>query len=474
LTISGTGGPVRLVDGPITASLLRLSWPVFLSRVLHTAYGVVNTIWVGRLSPEAIAAVATSFFASWTLYAIGTMFVAGVTAVVSQAVGAGRDEEAARAAFAGVVAAAVLGTVVAVLGWLGSPRLFAALFEDPVIVAHGARYLSVISLLAPIFYVTFVFEAVFRSCGDSRTPLFPILAGTLLNFVLDPLLIFGIGPFPRLEVLGAAVATVVSELVVLGIWAMLHARGAFPLRLAAGGGAGSGRRLVYRILRIGAPEAVIEVHFSVVYLVIAHVAGTFGAATAAALGIVNRLESVTYLTAAAVGMAVAAMVGQNLGAARPDRARRCADRGAELIGAVAGALTIAYLLVPEPIARLFTDDVAAAAEAARFLRIVAISQAFMGWELVYGHAFIGAADTLPPMYVSVLTSLVRLPLVWWLALHTSIGPVAIWWTISLTGIARGVALVIWFRLGRWAHRYHADAARRAVVPPPIAPEGPTG
>ncbi|MGQ0722633.1 MAG: MATE family efflux transporter [Candidatus Eiseniibacteriota bacterium] len=474
MTPRNAGAPVRLVDGPITATLLRLSWPVFLSRVLHTAYGVMNTIWVGRLSPEAIAAVATSFFASWTLYAVGTMFVAGVTAVVSQAVGAGRDEEAARAAFAGAVLAAALGTAVAVLGWFGSPWLFDVLFDDPVIVAHGARYLSVISLLAPIFYVTFVFEAVFRSCGDSRTPLFPILAGTLLNFVLDPLLIFGIGPFPRLEVLGAAIATVVSELVVLGIWAVLHSRGRFPLRLTARGAAQSFRGFASRILRIGAPEAIIEVHFSVVYLVISHVTGTFGAATTAALGIVNRLESVTYLTAAALGMAVAAMVGQNLGAARADRARIAADRGAQLIGVVAGVLTLAYLLVPEAIAGFFTSDRAVAAEAALFLRIVAVSQAFMGWELVYGHAFIGAADTLPPMYVSVLTSLVRLPLVWWLAFHTGIGPVAIWWTISITGIARGTALVLWFRLGRWASKAPAAAGVCPVVPPPIAPEGPTG
>lgn len=227
-TTHRSGRPVRFVTGPILPALVGLAWPVFLSRALHTAYGVADTVWVGRLGPEALAAVSTSFFASWMIYAGGTAFVSGVTALVSQAVGANRDEEATRAALTGLVLAGLTGTLVAVVGWFGARPLFELLFDDPRIVSLGATYLSVFSLGAPIVYITLVLESLFRSCGDSRTPMLVLLVGTVLNVVLDPLLILGVGPFPRLEVLGAAIATVISELAVLGVWGILYARGRFP------------------------------------------------------------------------------------------------------------------------------------------------------------------------------------------------------------------------------------------------------
>jgi putative MATE family efflux protein len=302
-----------------------------------------------------------------------------------------------------------------------------------------------------------------------------VLVGTVLNIVLDPLLIFGAGPLPHLGVLGAAIATVVSELVVLAAWVVLWARGAFPLPLRTPEALRSFSRVrAGQIVRIGAPEAVIEALFSVVYLVLSHLTGAFGAATTAALGIVNRLESITYLTAAAMGLAVATMVGQNLGARRPDRAEASAHRGALLITALAGTFTVLFLVAPGTVVRLFTADPDVTAEAVTFLRIVAVSQIFMGWELVYGQAFVGAGDTLPPMHVSVTTSVIRVPLAWWLAFHTSAGTAGIWWTISLTCILRGVLLVIWFRLGRWKSKDLQLAPLPLATPVPIGPEGPEG
>lgn len=472
--------PALLTAGPITPALLRLAWPVFLARALHTLYGVADTIWVGRLGADAVAAVSTGFFASWALIGIGTMLVAGVTALVSQAVGAGRDEEAARVVSTGLGLAAATGTVVAVLGWFGAPLLFRALFDDPHVVALGSTYLSLISLAAPAMYVVFVVEATYRSCGDSRTPMLVALAGTLLNVVLDPLLILGVGPLPRLEVAGAAVATLVGEGASLALAATLALGGRFPLRLRGAGASPSAFR-AGQILRIGAPEAVIDFLFSAVYLFLAHVTGAFGAAATAALGIVNRLESVTYLTAAAVGMAVATMVGQNLGARQPGRAEASARAGGRVVTGLAAGLTVVFLAAPRLVVGLFTSDPEVVEQAVLFLRIVAISQVFMGWELVYGQAFVGAGDTLPPMVISAGTSLARIPLAWWLAFGTPAGTEGIWWTISLTGILRGVLIVAWFRLGRWKERDLRIAPPPAPALPagtdatvPLGPEGPAG
>jgi len=465
---------VRLTEGPITPALVRLAWPVLVSRTLHTLYGVADTFWVGRLGPEAIAAVSTSTFALWTLYSVGDVLVAGVGALVSQAIGARRDAEAGAAARAGVALALGLGAAVAAAGWLGAAPMFRILFPDARVVTLGAEYLALVSLLAPAFYLGFVADTIYRSCGDSRTPMLVTLGASLLNIGLDPLLILGIGPFPRLGVRGAAIATVVAECTALAVFLALWLAGRLPIRLRPPPGAPRlDPRDVVAVARLGTPFAATGMLFSLVYLVLSRIAGAFGPAVVAALGIVNRLESLNYLPAGAIGMGVSTAVGQNVGARHPERAASAADRGALLVTATSGLVAAAFLLAPRPIARVFTADPAALDESVRFLRIVALSQPAMCWEIVYQGAFAGAGRTLPPMIVSVLTSVVRIPLAAWLALAGGAGPAGLWWTISLTGIARGVWVSAWFRAGGW--RRARPAARGTPRPPegfgPQSPEG---
>jgi putative MATE family efflux protein len=363
--------------------------------------------------------------------------------------------------------------IVAAAGWFGAPVLFRLLFDDPAVVRMGAEYLSLVSLLAPALYASMVAEATFRSCGDSRSPMLIVLGGTLLNVILDPLLILGIGPFPRLEVRGAAIATIAAELSVTAAFAAMYAVRRFPLALRL-----SDQRMFSwpragQMLRIGAPHALIGILFSGVYVFVAKITGAFGAPALAALGIVNRLESVNYLAASAVGLGVATLVGQSLGAGRPERAEKCAHRGAALITWWTALTTIAFLLFPEQCVRLFTRDPTAVREGAAFLRIVAISQVFMGWEIVYSQAFTGAGDTMPPCWISSSTSIVRIPLAWWLAGRAGGGTAGVWWTISLTCVARGLFIPAWFRLGRWK-RKTLGIAPPALPPAPLGPESPDG
>jgi Na+-driven multidrug efflux pump len=218
---------------------------------------------------------------------------------------------------------------------------------------------------------------------------------------------------------------------------------------------------------------LIGILFSAVYVFLARITGAFGAPALAALGVVNRLESLNYLTSSAIGLGVATMVGQNLGAGLPERAQASANRGALLVTWSAGVLTVAFLFFAEPLIRVFTSDATAVAEGAAFLRIVAISQVFMGWELVYSQAFTGAGDTLPPLWVSSLTSVVRVPLAWWLAGPGGAGPAGIWWTISITGIVRGIVIPLWFRLGRWREKSLGMTAP-SIMPAPLGPDSADG
>jgi putative MATE family efflux protein len=300
-----------------------------------------------------------------------------------------------------------------------------------------------------------------------------ILGASILNLVLDPLLILGVGPFPRWGVRGAAISTMIAESLAVLVYVVLWARGRFPLSLSREPGTPLAARAdATRVLRIGAPFAATGILFSIVYLLLSRIAGQFGAPTLAALGIVNRLESLNYLSAGAVGMAVSTMVGQNVGARRPDRAAVAADRGALVVTVTSAVVTGAFLLFAESIAGVFTKDPESLRQSVRFLRIVAISQPMMCWEIVYGGAFTGAGRTLPPMLVSGLTSVVRIPLAAWLALSRGFGPPGLWWTISLTAVVRGVWVSVWFRRGGWrAVRREAGIAGTPETFGPQTPEG---
>ncbi|MAF27559.1 MAG: MATE family efflux transporter [Gemmatimonadota bacterium] len=471
-TASRAPAPRRLTRGPISPQLLHLAWPVFVSRALHTLYGTADTAWVGRLSPEAIAAVSTCFFASWTLFAVGDIPMAGATAIVSRAIGAGDDARATRAALTAAAMAIALGVVVALLAFFASGPFFGFLFDNDSIAQMATRYFRLFSMAAPLLYLGFVIEAVFRSCGDSRTPMKVLLGGTIVNIVLDPLLILGIGPFPKWGVPGAAAATVIAEAGVVAVYVSLVLRDRVPLpRPEKGIRSAISWAEARRMFPIGLPHLLVGTLFSSVYMFLTRFAGEFGAPTLAALGIVNRLESLNYLTATAVGMGVAAMVGQNLGAQRPDRAARTAHVGARWITLTTGVTTALFLLSAEPIVRLFTPDPGVVELGALFLRIVAVSQVFMGWEIVYGHAFTGAGNTIPPMLVSVIVSVARIPMAWWLAFPAGMGAAGIWWTISATGVVRGLLVTGWFLLGRWKR---TDPGAEPVHTAPLGPDSPEG
>jgi putative MATE family efflux protein len=350
--------------------------------------------------------------------------------------------------------------------FFAAPHLFALLFDDPAIQSMGATYLSLLALLTPVLFLVFTFEAIFRACGDTRTPMLVLGAGSILNLVLDPFLILGWGPFPRLEVKGAVLALVISETLVLLAYAVLAARGRVPIpvewrRLPASFDPAFGSRIV----SIGIPHAVTGTLFSVIYLFLSRITGTFGTIPLAALGVVNRLESLNYLTSVAMGMGVAAMVGQNLGGGRIDRAEKAAHRGAMIITAVTGAMTVIFLVWPGPIVNLFIPGEEAARVGGLFLRIVALSQIFMGWEIVYGGAFTGAGNTIPPMVAAVVTSALRVPMAIILSRPEHFGAAGVWWTVTLTCIARGLAIAGWFRLGRWKRGFSArGAAARDETP----------
>jgi putative MATE family efflux protein len=305
-------------------------------------------------------------------------------------------------------------------------------------------YLTGVVVGTPLFFGFLVVDATFRASGDTRTPFLLLGAAVVVGLILHPILLLGIGPVPRLGIAGTAVATIITRgsAFVAGLALLLRRR---MIRFARVSG-----RTIRAIVRVGLPTALTGVLFSVIYILLTRTTSLFGTPALAALGVGHRMESWTYMIGVGFGATAAAVVGQNLGAHEVKRAERAgwiATAYATVVGAAGFVLefTLAYQF-----AALFTQSPAVIAESAHYLRIAAVSTLFSGAELVLEGSLGGAGDTVPPMLTSTTITALRLPLAAWAAMHW--GTAGIWWTISLTAIARGVAMMVLWKSGRWKRR----------------------
>lgn len=440
----------RILRGSIAGTLVRLAWPVLVSMTLHTFFNIVNAFWVGRLGPAALAAVTTSLFATWSLWAVAEMAGVGLVAIVARHVGAAEQDQADHVAAQGILLAAILSAAVAFLAPVLPPWLFRLLQTDGEVAREGVAFLRTIFLGAAGFFLMYTLEAILRAWGDTRTPMRVTTTVIVINIVLDPILIFGMGPAPKMGVLGAGIATVAAHLIGVILYAIhFHRnRARFP---------GIPRhfrridpRTMLRLLMIGLPISVNTVLFSVVYLFLSKEAASIGTGPLAALGVGNRIESISYLTASSLSVAAATMVGQNLGAMQRDRARSTARVAAWLGMAVCTFWGVIFFAFAGPILSIFSSDPGVIGPGRDFLRILALCQSFMGLEIALSGVFQGAGYTLLPMGISSLISILRIPLATAACRTLGYGFIGIGWVVSLTCVIRtAVMLVIW-RAGRWA------------------------
>jgi putative MATE family efflux protein len=450
-TAAGAGAP-DLLTGPLLPAILKIAGPVLALEAMHVGYHLINLFWVGRLGAAATAALTTSLFATWIMGSLAEAVAIGIVAQVARAIGEERADRAGHAAAQGVLAAFALGLMFLFFARPFTGPLFRLLDMPPDVAPLAATYLGTVFAGAPAFFLLVAAESIWRATGDTVTPLRVLGASTLLNAVLDPLLIFGLRPFPALGVAGAAWATIIAWSLGVLLFAAL-ARGAgdrFPL--ARSSLARADWATIARTLRIGLPRFLIGTLFSAVYLLLANLAARFGTAAIAVLGIVNRLESMSYIMADAVGAATSTLVGQNLGAAQPERASRAANTAVRLGVAISLVPTAAMLLVPRLLLRPFTADLQVLDLGEPYLRVIGLCQAFMVLELVFAGGFAGAGDTVPPMLVELPIAAARVPLCWFAAVTLGMGPLGIAWVLSLTAIIRGILIWLWFRTGRWQRR----------------------
>jgi len=442
----------HITEGPISSTILRLAWPVVASMFLEFGLTVTNYFWVGFLGTKQQDAVMTSMIVTWTLFATSAIIVTGLTALVSRAIGAKEESEASYVSKQGLILAVCFGLVFTSLGvWL-TPSILRFMKAGPDVVSLGIPYLRIYFIGMTIIFLNDAFGSIFRATGDTKSTMIAFSSGTLMNFCLDPLLIFGVGPFPKLGVAGAAVATTISVLATFVIFVTLILKKRLSFSLSGWQRTKPDLKTIAKIFRLGIPISLQNIVFVGVYWFIIQIVHHYGDAAGAAMGIGNRMESLSFLTTYGFAAAASTMVGQNMGARQPDRAAKCAWGSVGIVVVETFIISIVFIALPKYIARVFTSDPQVLEIAIDYLIILGLSQIFMGIEITLEGAFTGAGHTIPPMAVSIPGSIARLPLAYYLCFVLNTGINGVWWTLTITSFAKAIILAIWFRKGTWRRK----------------------
>lgn len=445
IAVTGEWEATRLVRDPLARTITRIGLPAVASMVLMTLFYTVDTLWIGRfLGATALAAVTTSVFWIWLIISVAEMVSIGLTALAARRYGERNRREASLVVGEAMIYSVVLGCLTAIVGTLALDWMFTVMHVPEAVVVLGKRYLGTYLLGTPLFFGFFAVDAGFRASGDTRTPLAILIASVIVTLILDPVLILGLGGAPRLGIAGAAIATVTTRTLafMIGV-AVLRSRGMLqfgPIR----------QTTIMAITRVGLPTAMTGVMFSLIYIALTRSIASFGTPALAALGIGHRVESWLYTISVGFGAAVAAIVGQNLGAGETGRAERTGWITVGYVLLPAFILSALELLIAPQFAAMFTSDPVARIQGAEYLRISAISNVFLGAEVVLEAALGGAGATLPPMLASTAFTAIRVPLAAWSA--SRYGLVGVWWVIVLTAAARGIAMAVLWQSGFWKPR----------------------
>ena len=444
-----SNAPAPLTEGSLLRSLHRLAMPMLIGAVLNNLQSIINLFWVGHLGPHAMAACAVGGTILMLLFPMLMGLSTGTVALVARAIGSGQHGEATAAAGQSLMLAAVVGVLTGLLGWHYSAALVRLLGVEAAVLPDAESYLR-INLLGNItLYLQVVGAAALQGAGDAKTPMWAGVIENVLNIALDPFLIYGLGPFPRLGVAGAAIASVLSQSVaaVIVVRAMFHERA--HLRVTWHDWRPN-LKLSWRILKIGLPGSGQLLTRSVMGAVLMRVVAGCGTAAVAAYGTGLRFHMIVLMPAFALGGAAATLVGQNLGAGKPERARAATwlATGLDLLFMLV-AIFVMMTFAPA-LMRMFNGDPEVVQIGVSYLRIVSPFYVFAALGIVLGRGLNGAGDTIAPMVCTILALWgLQVPLaIWWAKLFTP-ATVGIWWAISAAGVAHGLLITGWFELGRW-------------------------
>jgi putative MATE family efflux protein len=439
--------------GPIGRAIILLAIPMVMEMVMESVFAVVDVFWVAHLGPNAVATVGLTESMLALVYTAAMGLSIGVMAMVARRIGEKNPAAAAEAAVQGIALGLIVAAVMGTLGAIFAPQLLAIMGASPEVIAIGSGYTRVMLGGNVVIVLLFLINATFRGAGDAAIAMRVLWLANWINILLGPCLIFGLGPFPELGVQGAAIATTIGRGtgVLYQIYRLTRRDGRIVIHRDQVRLRPAVMRTVLRLSGTGTFQVLVH---TASWIGLVRIISTFGAQALAGYTIGVRIIIFALLPSWGLANAAATMVGQGLGAGKPERAERAVWIAGLYNMCFLGTVGLVFVLLADPIVRLFTTDPAVAPVAASCLRIVSYGYLFYAWGMVLTQAFNGAGDTWTPTWLNLCCFwLWEIPLAWALAVHFGFGPTGVFLAITTAFSTLAVVSAILFRRGRWKLRH---------------------
>lgn len=446
----------HLTEGSIFKVLMKLSLPIMASAFLATAYSITDLAWIGTLGSSAVAGVGVGGMYVWLSNGLCTLARMGGQVPMAQELGRGNIEEAKKYAVTSLWVVVFFGILFGAVCFFFTDSLVAFYNLDSIqTAAYAKSYLRITCGLIIFSYIGNTLTGLYTAQGDSKTPLKANFIGLVTNMILDPVLILGIGPFPKLEVMGAAIATVFAQILVTGvlIFDIYRPKSKNIIKTAAVFHF-PGTNYLKPILKIGTPSALQSSLYCAFSMVLTRMVSGFGDGAIATQRVGGQIESLTWNVAEGFASALNAFSAQNFGAGKIDRVKKGYYLSAASIAVWGSLIGMLFFLFPQGIANIFFHEQDVIFIAIGYLTIIALGEPFMCVEIVSSGAISGLGNTKLCSIISVIFTGSRIPLAYFLSQHTTLGLHGIWWALTLTSVCKGIVFFFAF---------HKESKKRALV-----------
>ena len=434
---------IDLVSGSIVKTLLTLSLPILGTSFIQMAYSLVDMIWIGKAGSAAVASVGTAGFFAWFGNSMVMITKTGAEVGVSQSIGKNNEKERKCYVYSSIFLCILMSIIYGIILIAFKDKLIGFFnLGDPVIIKMSIDYLIVISLGMICAFLNPQFTGIFTASGNSKTPFVVNTVGLIMNIILDPILIFGIGGIKPLGVVGAALATVLSQMLVTIIFIYTFIKNGYNFSF-------NNKRFVKlkylkSICVLGGPTAIQNCLFTFFSMLIGRIVASAGPIAIAVQKVGSQIESISWMTAGGFASALTAFVGQNYGAKRNDRVIK-GYVSTIIISCILGVFTTLLLVFAGgPIFSIFINEKEAILQGIDYLRILGYSQLFMCIEITTSGAFYGVGKTITPSIVGIIFTGLRVPIAMLLFRPEILGINGVWWSISGSSIVKGILLFVLF------------------------------
>ena len=434
----------NLTEGSIPGQLIRLSLPIMGTSFVQMAYNLVNMIWLGKVGSDSVAAVGIASFFTWLGVSIMLIARIGAEVGVSQSLGANDHIKARKFAGNAVTLVILLSIAYGFLTYLLAPQLISFFnIQNPLVSGAATSYLRIIAIGSIFYYTNPTLSGIFNGAGISKLPFRLNATGLIFNLILDPFLIFGIGPFKEMGSDGAAIATIISQGVVFVLFITKFKKNNSLLEQKWIIGRPN-LKYFRKIFSLGTPVAMHSILFASFAMVLTRIISKYGALPIAVQSIGAQIEALSWMTAGGFATALGVFTGQNFGAGNWKRIFKGFWITMGISGSIGILVTFSFIFFGKTIFSVFLSEPEAIALGILYLKILGLSQLFMCIEIATGGAFNGIGRTYTPSIVGITFTAARIPLALFLSQPSMLGMSGVWWSISISSVLKGIVLFTWF------------------------------